>query len=84
MFITAKRLEILGVHIAGFRKNLTLRVKSIELLNISGCFPFLFDNYILYPLKRSFPLNADAYNLYYLLPDFCFRTLKLQTKTYFA
>lgn len=87
MFITAKRLEILGVHIAGFRKNLTLRVKSVGLLNISGRFPFLFDNDNFYPLMRSLPCfdwNANTYIRYYLLPDFCFRTLKLQTKTYFA
>lgn len=88
MFITAKRLGILGVHIAGFRNNLTLRVESVGLLNISAYFPFLFGNDNVYPLMRSLPCfgcNTNTYKLYYLLlPDFCFRTLKLQTKIYFA
>jgi hypothetical protein len=88
MFITAKRLGILGVQTAWFRKNLTLRVESVGLLNIFNHFPFLFDNDNVYPLTRSLPCfvwNANTYKLYYLLPDFClFRTLKLQTKTYIA
>lgn len=87
---TWKRLGILGEHIFGFSKHLTLPVESLRLFNIPNHFFFLFDKAIQYPLMRSFarPIhNAITYKPHYLLylPDFClFRTLKLKTKTYFA